>query len=313
MRAITAVSFNAGYKDDTLNVYGSVDGEEWTLIEAVSITSTYNDYSVSFTDEVIAAKYTYIKLDVAGTNQVRVANLTLTLAPMDKHVCDSNTVIDAVAATCTESGMSAGTKCSVCGIVMSGCEVIDALGHDESDSWTSDDLGHWHICENDGCTETFEYAVHSDDDEDGICDICEAVIPTVESTVTYTFSDYTAGTQYAAAEEHVLDSNLTVTVDDGHFTTQLRLYDNSSNDSTAVFASEMVIDSLVINAGNSAATLNVYGSTDGETWVEITSLTTTKAYADHTVDISVYEYTYIKLDAVGAQIRIPYITFNYAV
>lgn len=46
-----------------------------------------------------------------------------------------HTVVDvaAVEATCTADGMTAGTKCSVCGTVLSGCEVVKALGHDYKD------------------------------------------------------------------------------------------------------------------------------------------------------------------------------------
>ena len=72
--AITNLSFNAGYKTDVLNVYGSTDGSTWTLIEEVSITSTsYKDYSVDFT-----GSYTYFKLDVNGSNQVRLKSLSVT-------------------------------------------------------------------------------------------------------------------------------------------------------------------------------------------------------------------------------------------
>ncbi len=131
-----------------------------------------------------------------------------------------------------------------------------------------------------------------------------------ETTTKYTFSDYTAGTQYKANEEHKLDDNITVTVDDAHFTTQLRLYDSTGNnghDSTAVISSAKVINKVTLNAGNSAATLKVYASVDGTTWTEIKSITTTKAYADHTVEISAdSNYKYLKLDAVGAQVRIAY-------
>ena len=37
--------------------------------------------------------------------------------------------VEKVAATCTENGTEAGTKCSVCETVLSGCEVITAEGH----------------------------------------------------------------------------------------------------------------------------------------------------------------------------------------
>ncbi len=134
----------------------------------------------------------------------------------------------------------------------------------------------------------------------------EAVILTTK----YTFSDYAAGKQYEKNEEHVLDENVTVIVDDGHFTTQLRLYDSASNDGTAVVKSKNVINEVAINAGYKAATLNVYGSTDGVTWTLIQELTTKSAYADYTVTIANSAYTYLKLDAVGNQIRIASMTLT---
>lgn len=64
---IYGLSFNAGYKADTLNVYGLV-GEEWVLIAAVDVTSSYQDYTVDFGGEA----YTQIKLDVEGDQQIRI-------------------------------------------------------------------------------------------------------------------------------------------------------------------------------------------------------------------------------------------------
>ncbi len=76
-KVITNVAFNAGNKVDTLNVYGSEDGTTWTLIEGVSITSTdYLDYSVAIENST----YKQIKLDVAGTQQVRIKTITFTYA-----------------------------------------------------------------------------------------------------------------------------------------------------------------------------------------------------------------------------------------
>lgn len=74
---ITKIVVNAGYKVDTLNVYGSNDeGATWTLIEGISVTGTsYKNYSL----ELGSTGYKYLKLDVDGTQQVRVASMTLTL------------------------------------------------------------------------------------------------------------------------------------------------------------------------------------------------------------------------------------------
>ena len=127
---------------------------------------------------------------------------------------------------------------------------------------------------------------------------------------TYTFSNYAAGTQYAENEEHVLDDVVTVITNGAHFTTQIRLYDSSSYDATAVIKSTKYIDKIVLNAGNKAATLNVYGSNDGATWDLITGIATATSYIDYTVDVP-DGYNYLKLDAVGAQIRVAFMTIAF--
>lgn len=50
--------------------------------------------------------------------------------PMKEH---TSVEVKAVEATCTTDGMTAGTKCSVCDKVLTGCEVVKALGHDYKD------------------------------------------------------------------------------------------------------------------------------------------------------------------------------------
>ncbi len=129
----------------------------------------------------------------------------------------------------------------------------------------------------------------------------------------YTFADYDAGTQYAKNEKHVLDETVTVTTTEAHFTSELRIYSNSSNDGYAIIQSTKVIDAITLNAGNKADTLNVYGSTDGNTWVLIKAVATTSAYADHTVTIENSEYKYLKLDVAGTQqVRIKYMELTFA-
>lgn len=142
-------------------------------------------------------------------------------------------------------------------------------------------------------------------------EVVEVVTPSNE--VKYTFADYTAGVQYAENEVHVLDEITTVTTNGAHFTSQIRLYDSSSNDGIAVFACAKTIEQVVINAGNKAATLEVYASVDGVEWTLVSSLTTTSAYGNHTVELGAAAgYKYIKLDAVGAQVRVAFTTFTFA-
>ena len=82
-------------------------------------------------------------------------------------------------------------------------------------------------------------------------------------------------------------------------------------DGNAVFASTKAVQSLVINAGHKAASLEVYGSSDGQNWVLIQSIDTNTTYGDYIVEMP-EAYKYLKLDAVGAQIRVPSITFEFA-
>lgn len=46
---IDSLAFNMGYKVDDVNIYGSVDGGNWTLVGTISVTATsYNNYGISF-------------------------------------------------------------------------------------------------------------------------------------------------------------------------------------------------------------------------------------------------------------------------
>ena len=71
---ITKMTFNAGNKADKLDIYGSNDGATWTKVGQVSVTSTsYKDYSFNF-----SGSYTRFKIDVNGTNQVRLKSMSVT-------------------------------------------------------------------------------------------------------------------------------------------------------------------------------------------------------------------------------------------
>lgn len=74
---IAGFRMNAGNKVDTLNVYGSVDGAEYTLIKGIEVTtSSYTDYTLDI-DHTLG--YKYLKLDVAGSQQIRLKTFGLTV------------------------------------------------------------------------------------------------------------------------------------------------------------------------------------------------------------------------------------------
>ena len=71
---IDSIAFNMGYKVDNVNIYGSVDGDNWNLVGTIAVTSTnYGDYGLSFG----SSNYNYFKFDVAGSQQIRVASMTM--------------------------------------------------------------------------------------------------------------------------------------------------------------------------------------------------------------------------------------------
>lgn len=132
-------------------------------------------------------------------------------------------------------------------------------------------------------------------------------------TTTYTFANYTAGTQYAQNEVHVLDENVTVTTTDCHFTSELRIYSSATNNGVAIIESKNVIETFAFNAGNKVDVLNVYGSKDGIEWtlIEEVEITST-SYKDYTVAVGGgNRYQYLKLDVAGTQqVRIKSITLE---
>ena len=146
----------------------------------------------------------------------------------------------------------------------------------------------------------------------------EATEPTAGSSATYSFANYTAAAQYEDVTRQ-LDDVVSVSVTQCHFTKQIRIYQDDEYDGNAVFTSTKAIKSIVLNAGHKASDLKVYGSVDGENWVEVDTVsiaaTTTDVttYGNYTVEMPAgTSYKYLKLDAVSAQIRIANITFNFA-
>ena len=132
------------------------------------------------------------------------------------------------------------------------------------------------------------------------------VTPPPANLTKYTMSNYEAGVQYAENEVHVLDENTTVVTTGAHFTSEIRLYDSATTDGVAVIQSAKDVEAIVVNAGNKAGTLTVFGSLDeGATWTKIEDVAVTATYTEYTIDFGDVNYNYIKLDSTGlSQIRV---------
>ena len=157
--------------------------------------------------------------------------------------------------------------------------------------------------------------VHGDNHNyvDGFCTVCESAQPVAgEETVVCDFSTLTAGTQYANETVTFGDVEISTQNKGCHFNTQLRIYDSSSNNGWAVISTTGAVTGLAFNMGYKAAALEVYGSVDGETWTLIESVATATSYKNYNVSVdSAAGYKYIKIDAVGAQIRVASISVTY--
>ena len=278
------------------NYLGYTSGNSGTLVaksSAVKLTMTENSdgtislhFAASDAERYLALNGTtgndYFAFYKSGQKQ------NLTLIPVVKNDCNhaNTTILEGTAATCTEPGLTEGEECNTCGATITEQEEIAALGHTTNE---------------------------------GVCGRCGQTIggstppELTETTVLCTFGNIT-GTQYAN-ETQTFDNNVTVSTQNKgcHFTSQLRIYDSDSNNGWVIISTPGEISNLVVNVGYKKATLNVYGSTDGTTWVLIQAVqTTTTNYINYDVPVSQdLGYKYLKLDASGAQLRIQNLSVTY--
>ena len=74
-------------------------------------------------------------------------------------------------ATCMQTGLTQGSHCSDCGLVIKAQTVIPALGHNYSGDYAYDAGGHWRVCSRCAALEEKHGHVY-DDDKDAICNDC---------------------------------------------------------------------------------------------------------------------------------------------
>lgn len=141
-----------------------------------------------------------------------------------------------------------------------------------------------------------------------------AFIGISKAQVTYTFSQYPQGTQYAHDEVHVLDNDMTIYTYECHFTTQLRVYSSSSHNGYFYTAAlPLYIDSITFNMGYNVDNVLIYGSTDGQTWNSVGSIAvTSSSYRNYTISFGSNNYNFFKFDVEGTQqIRVASMTLHY--
>ncbi len=172
---VTVAVCNTNSKTDTVSGGAAVN---WA--QTLPYTYTYN---LSGT-----AVNTMYYLCVANANNAQVVSLELTYAPDGgSSTCEHTNVVnvEAVAATCTTAGSEAGTKCTVCGAIVTGCATIPALGHAWNEgtvttaaTCTVDGVKTF-TCTREGCTETKTEPIPATGHTyvNGTCTVCSAAEP----------------------------------------------------------------------------------------------------------------------------------------
>ena len=134
-----------------------------------------------------------------------------------------------------------------------------------------------------------------------------------EVTKSVTFSNYTAGTQYAANEKHDLGDGLVIYTTECHFTSELRIYSSSTHNGYVVSdALPGTITKMTFNAGNKVDILDIYGSNDGANWTKVGQVSVTStSYKDYSLNFT-GSYTRFKIDVNGGnQVRLKTMSVTY--
>ena len=155
--ANTDIEISGGTFNGDIAFYGTTLTEDNVSISGGTFNGAYGvyDYYGELAEPVISGgnyKCVYADYVAEGYDAVLVDDYYI----VHKH--DSLTDIPAVDATCTETGLTAGKKCSICGTVMSGVAETPASGHSWSTDFQPGTDTHWQYCKNDCGTKQNEAA-----------------------------------------------------------------------------------------------------------------------------------------------------------
>ena len=179
----TGVLQNDWMLDNTAPVVSGIEnGKTYCEAQTVTVTEEYI--------ESVKVNGTAVTLDANNQFTLNPAEGTQTIVVTDKAGNVSAEMIVTV-----NNGHTAGNDDGNCTtpvycIYHPDTVVVAAKSHDFSGEWHNDGAGHWHTCQNDGCTVTETETPHSGTD-DGDC--TTAVICECGYTITAANADHTTG------------------------------------------------------------------------------------------------------------------------
>ena len=219
-----------------------------------------------------------------STTRLYVASIEVSYT-VESHVCEENVEnVAEVPATCDKAGTTAGTKCSKCGTILSGCEEIKALGHDWND-WTVTKEAECGVageetrtCKNDAThKETKAVAALEHSYVGGKCEYCGEPenqggdTPAEPETVTVSTKDYASTNGWSNSVKYTsmsMDDSITVSVKGGgntgkYYTSgyEWRIYQTESPSITITAAEGKTIVSVKITYNVSNTGILTQGST----------------------------------------------------
>ena len=178
---VTFISSEGVVLDATAPVISGVEnGKTYCEAQTVTVTEDYIDS--------VTVNGTEVPLDENNQFTLNPAEGTQTIVVTDKAGNVSAEITVTVNNRHTAGNDDGNCSTPVYCIYHPDTVVVAEKSHDFSDEWHNDENGHWHICQNDGCTVAENKTPHSGTD-DGDC--TTAVICECGYTITAANADHT--------------------------------------------------------------------------------------------------------------------------
>ena len=182
---VTYLSSNGMILDSTAPVITGIEnGATYCEEQTVTIDETYIDS--------VTVNGTKVPLDENNQFTLHPSEGTQTIVVTDKANNTSAEMIVTVHGAHTAGKDDGDCSTPVTCIYHPDTVVVEAKSHDFSGNWNKDDDGHWHTCQNDGCTVADSKAPHSAKDN-GDCTtgiICECGYTITEATNEHSYGEW---------------------------------------------------------------------------------------------------------------------------